>query len=216
MFSLKKMAFTLVELLITIAIIAILASMLFPALSKARENAHGAECRNRLRQLVMSGTNYASDSNGIFAILVNPAGFTYGRWPAMLYYNNYLPANQETAGKILQCPKDQPKVKGVMFWELNGYGTILPSPYDSYYISLSYMNLFKAANPSLAPFFADSFQTSGNTYYLYKISSASEGRCYYLRHLQKADFAFFDGHVSGLLKNDIFKLPNYVNPDIKY
>jgi len=48
--SLKRHAFTLVEMLVVVAIIAILASMLMPALSRAREAARGASCKNNLRQ----------------------------------------------------------------------------------------------------------------------------------------------------------------------
>lgn len=46
-----KQCFTLIELLIVIAIIAILAAMLMPALSKARDKARTTQCVGNLRQI---------------------------------------------------------------------------------------------------------------------------------------------------------------------
>ncbi len=58
--------FTLVELLTVIAIIAVLASLLFPVFARAKEAAKKTQCISNLRQIGNGIALYEEDSDGIF------------------------------------------------------------------------------------------------------------------------------------------------------
>src|ERR1039457_17999 len=60
-------AFTLTELLLVIAIIAILAALLMPALATAKSKGKQTACLNNLRQLVLSFQMYSADNDGKLA-----------------------------------------------------------------------------------------------------------------------------------------------------
>ncbi|MCG8406280.1 MAG: prepilin-type N-terminal cleavage/methylation domain-containing protein [Phycisphaerales bacterium] len=61
----KRAAFTLIELLVVISIIALLISILLPAMSGARRTAQRVACMATMREIGVGGTEYATDdSNG--------------------------------------------------------------------------------------------------------------------------------------------------------
>ncbi|MDW8343731.1 MAG: prepilin-type N-terminal cleavage/methylation domain-containing protein [Verrucomicrobiae bacterium] len=60
----EEKAFTLIELLLVVAIIALLAAILLPALNTARERARSIACASSLRQIGLAFQLYPDDYNG--------------------------------------------------------------------------------------------------------------------------------------------------------
>ncbi len=82
----RKTGFTLIELLVVISIIAILISILLPALAKARELANRAVCMANIRGIIQSMITYSQSNNGTFPATYPGYGPYYENSPAASYY----------------------------------------------------------------------------------------------------------------------------------
>jgi prepilin-type N-terminal cleavage/methylation domain-containing protein/prepilin-type processing-associated H-X9-DG protein len=70
----RKRAFTLVELLVVIGIIAVLVGVLLPVLSKVQGRGRDLKCQTNIRQIMIALTGYAQENRGFY-----PYGFHYAR-----------------------------------------------------------------------------------------------------------------------------------------
>src|SRR3954466_7638467 len=95
----RNRAFTLIELLIVIAIIGLLAAILFPVFTRARENARRSSCQSNLKQILLGIHQYTQDYDELYPPRLSIIEGKKVGFPQL--YQPYLKSNQ-----LFQCPSD--------------------------------------------------------------------------------------------------------------
>ena len=220
MFRKQDGKFTLIELLIVIAIIAILASLLLPSLNKARERAKTIHCVSNLKGVGALFFSYANDNKG-FMPLNNVSesttlNFPKSQWCSLLVRGGYIADNTGQS-----CPSVSPFGKrnlrdigdlnfystyGANIGPYSGGGSIRYKSAGSRPFSGAWHGSLKTLQPSCFPILADTIQydAAGNflaqNHYFYwptynLSGSATSGRVH-TRHAHECNVTAADGHVT--------------------
>ena len=124
--KLKCAAFTLVELLVVVGIIAVLVSMLLPALNKAKEAASQVQCQSNLKQIGLAIISYAQNNRGYPPPAEDAVGYSTGTGIGnILVKQKYIQSTyDQQVGRtgIFFCPND-------IYSATTVNATRIPSPY---------------------------------------------------------------------------------------
>jgi len=147
--------------LVVIAVIAILAAILFPAFARARENARRASCQSNVKQILLGVAQYSQDYNErMVHAYIKFAPQCFNTWGQFL--QPYLKSTQ-----IFTCPRDSKT--GLCSWQVTPAPQGVVNPFHSSYVGNimamgSYefgtsVSLASLVSPSTTVFMADGGST---------------------------------------------------------
>ncbi len=209
----KNRAFTLIEMLVVIAIIAILAAILLPVLSQGKEKAQRIHCLNNEKQLDVGWTLYADENNSLLAsndvefrganVPVSPPG-------SWVEGNASLDTNQTdiTDGTIYpnikniacyHCPVDLGLVLGTTVLTLRSYSLSCfmgGGPGDTTEYDLRPVHRFnQITKPSTSlTFIEEDISTIDDGHFLYSDTNNAWFNLPAWRHSHGDTLSFADGH----------------------
>ncbi len=212
--TIMKKPFSLIELLVTIAVIAILAGLLLPALNAARTKAQAMTCLNNLKQIGISAAHYIGDNDQIQYPWVDANNG--GTWIQKYDEHGYMKSKN-----LSHCPARRyfPQIR---IW--NGYGMATYEPWASnlyfyfrkkaelgeFKLDNNYLLVKKMKSPSKVMAFADTWiaatATSGNTknyidggyIYFYLTYSGTDQNHWATNHGNTGNSLYYDGHANAM------------------
>jgi prepilin-type processing-associated H-X9-DG protein/prepilin-type N-terminal cleavage/methylation domain-containing protein len=179
-------SFTLVELLVVVAILGLLAGLLVPSLGKAREASQNAVCLANLKQWGYVIEAYARDNNGTLPY-AGTSSWYLALWQVYLFPNKKFPTNyagsavgifpKEMEGTIYECPrmkKTDPPTKAYRSYGMNYHAG-----------NTNTGRLLSVPNPSLAALMGEAWG-----------GSAITPSALIARHGSNCNILYADGHVA--------------------
>lgn len=197
-------AFTLIEMLVVVAIIGILAALLAPSLHRALNMATSVSCTNMLKQQNIIVNQYISDFNGFIPpiIIVKPDS-THRYWGETLFNCGYVDAAAiayNPSDKTLLCPASKVTTNGKVYYTQGNHG------FNQYLV-------YNETNPTLYKYHkADSVSSPGKKLFLFDSGTSYVNNGHISNPLQKV--FYLPGATANLLQS--WNMMGYDNQDDAY
>lgn len=188
-------AFTLVELLVVIGIIALLISILLPSLNKARQSASNLQCMSNLRQIGLGMSLYVQENKGWI-----PRYNDFSARPA--WYHKLIDTGVIGEGKVLMCPdRTEERIVAPATTELE---SMLQEGTISYGINMNYayappVKINQIVNATQKIMAVDAFFTPEDpkgSYYVFDYPRSAGGQAMPRHPNRGANVLWVDGHVT--------------------
>lgn len=203
------MGFTLVELMVVIAIIAILSALVVPGIKLILEAAKGVQCKNNLRQVGSATMAFVHHNEGRLPRMCAPSGggpYMYNYLSEFIDESTGSATTAIVTARLLQCPS-----------EVNHYAGGPRGDYapNSYYVTISPTALGKSLSmvkSSSSTFLMVDARVSGNGYWNVHMDRIRQFGIFPLlsnngpwppRHGSGMQWMFFDLHVDRISTGEV-------------
>ncbi|WFB36979.1 prepilin-type N-terminal cleavage/methylation domain-containing protein [Kiritimatiellota bacterium B12222] len=203
-----RKGFTLIEMLVVIAIISFLVSMISVAVKKGMATGKSTACRSNIQQMLRAVSLYNIDNQGDFPSMKSNA---YGdTWQIQLEKYLGFEANpQLSTPRVFQCPAQRWKSP-------ENYNSVLKGDYGinrrlvNIFETTDYLKISDIQHPMSTILIADETGSWQRDIYYYDFDDPTESQRW--RHSDGINFGFVDGHVKWM-NFDTFKRLGYLVPD---
>lgn len=211
--------FTLIEILVVVAIIAILAAILFPVFARARESARKSSCLSNLKQIGLGWMMYTQDYDETAPLAVYYVGAKEIGWDFALDYSSGDWDHPDISAGMLEPYIKNGQINNCPSFNGPGWGR----PYTGYAYNTQYIggegpygggpllhhsaSLAEIEEPANTIIFADAgYQFSpddavSGTNYLRGPGAGNQAATAAFRHNGTANVAYADGHVKSSTRN---------------
>jgi prepilin-type N-terminal cleavage/methylation domain-containing protein len=111
--TVRRLGFTLVELLVVLAIFAVLVGLLLPAVQKVRQTALRLRCTNNVKQLNLALQHFAEDRDGLLPVIDGVQGGPNPGQSVQVALLPYIEQGNAYRAYVLQLRPDLPKIAGL-------------------------------------------------------------------------------------------------------
>ncbi|MCO5044018.1 MAG: prepilin-type N-terminal cleavage/methylation domain-containing protein [Verrucomicrobia bacterium] len=203
--SKSGLGFTLVELLVVIAVVGTLFVLMLPAVSAAREAARASKCAGQMREIGVAVAIFASENRGAFPRSQHSA-FAHGERVWARSVAPYLGESDARWTNLLRtiyhCPSDARK--GTLSYGLNVYFEL--GPEDDYGGKpATWRSQHDIPLPARTVLFAENVSQTDHIMPNDWASVADVADLAHTRHSGSANYVFVDGHVERRVLRDVFE-----------
>lgn len=220
--------FNLIELLIIISIIAILVSLLLPALNKARERVQAVTCLNNQRQTGLGFLQYAADWNDFVIFYLGGSGLTFNYRALLsdsLSYRNtrkFMVAQGYYNWKTDHCPQ---MLSRDAITEYDGPNSVYAAPFPGWTAQNGLKLEWGVRYSSPSQFIYNLKKIGKNMQYAWGLADSQRDptrpnngahmiektgqRFFAARHNRRINVWFFDGHAAAQSPEQIRKIYQY-------
>lgn len=186
----SQKAFTLVELLVVIAVIAILAGLLLPALARGKDQAYSTKCLSNFRQIGIGVMMYENDNNESLPLSSHQAASWVGVLQPLVGGTN-----------LWRCPRDQNKTRPYSF-AINEY-LLPPEPGETRKNYSTYTSLPSGPETMMFAEARTNMVGSDHFHFTDPMDGGYSPLSFFAqvdvdRHKSSANYLFVDGHVDRL------------------